>query len=420
MDSGLAVVGPLQIEVVAQLSLDTRVVDRESGLDASIEVARHPVGGGAVVQRIATISEDEDARMLQVAAQNGDRLEICRCREILGGDREGSPHDQPDLDASLGGFLQNGNDLRVGQVVQLRFDGRWLTSLGTLDFRVDETVHRCPQSPGRNEQMLHFAGLVRLANDPEEPAQIPADPLVRGQEEVVGVEGRGVLVQVSGADESVEGPVAALPAFDQSHLGVDLEALGAEDHPHAFPSEHVGELDVRGLVEARREFHHGGDLLPVARGVDEGVHHSGVVGDPVHGDRDARDLGVDRRLPEQVDQIGEALIGGLDQDVAAPHGPHDGALAIDGGESEGRPGFVAKPALQPGKADEVLEVVVPPTRDEHAPVFDLEAPAKRFQQVARHGLVENETYERGGESPLHALFHPAQVAVLRAAFEIEA
>ena len=200
---------------------------------------------------------------------------------------------------------------------------------------------------------------------------------------------------------------------------MDLEVLRTEDHAHPLAGEHVRELDVRGLVEPRGEFHHRGDLLPVACRVHQGVHHPGVVGDAIHRDRDPAYLGVDRRLPEQIDQIGEALVGRLDQDVAAPHGPHDGPLAIDGGEVQGRPALVAKAALEPRKTDEVLEVVMPSARNEHAPVLNVEAPAQRLQEIARHGLVEDEADERGGEPPLHALFHLPQIAVLRAAVDVE-
>ena len=51
--------------------------------------------------------------------------------------------------------------------------------------------------------------------------------------------------------------------------------------------------------------------------------------------------------------------------------------------------------------------------------MDLKTPAERLQQVAGHGLVEDETHECRGQPPPHALFHLAQIAVLRAAAEVE-
>ena len=60
-----------------------------------------------------------------------------------------------------------------------------------------------------------------------------------------------------------------LAPHDEAGLGVNLVADQAVDHMHAILFQAPRPLDVVRFIEARAQFHHGGDLLAVVHGVFE-------------------------------------------------------------------------------------------------------------------------------------------------------
>ena len=72
----LHIVAPLDIEYIEQFLLQFLIQDRRRYLYSRVEVARHPVGRGDIVQRVASILKDEYPRVLQVAVYDADHLYI--------------------------------------------------------------------------------------------------------------------------------------------------------------------------------------------------------------------------------------------------------------------------------------------------------------------------------------------------------
>jgi len=73
---GVALVGEVQVEDLAQLLLQARVLDRRQHLDAALEVALHAVRRADVVLGRAGVAEVVDARVLQKPADDADHADV--------------------------------------------------------------------------------------------------------------------------------------------------------------------------------------------------------------------------------------------------------------------------------------------------------------------------------------------------------
>ena len=81
----LAVVLEIDAEERAQPLVQRRTLDRRNGLDATVEIARHPVGGADVELFGAAVREVPETRMLEEAADDADRRGSARsCPEVRG------------------------------------------------------------------------------------------------------------------------------------------------------------------------------------------------------------------------------------------------------------------------------------------------------------------------------------------------
>src|SRR6267142_4779009 len=73
-------IGKLDLEDLADAGLQIRIEHRERDLDAPVEVAWHPVGGGQQVFRIPGVLEVAYARVLEVAVDDRDHADPRRER----------------------------------------------------------------------------------------------------------------------------------------------------------------------------------------------------------------------------------------------------------------------------------------------------------------------------------------------------
>ena len=105
-------------------------------------------------------------------------------------------------------------------------------------------------------------------------------------------------------------------AHDHQHLGVRLVTDDAVDDVRTDLLELGRPADVGFLVEARHQFDDDGDLLAVLGGAQQRLHQHRVGAGTVDGHLDRHHLRVGRRLLEQFDDRGEALVGMMQQDVA--------------------------------------------------------------------------------------------------------
>ena len=133
----------------------------------------------------------------------------------------------------------------------------------------------------------------------------------------------GRRVVVAGAEVDVAADAVVLAADDQRGLAVGLEADDAVDDVDARLLEHAGLDDVVLLVEPGLELDQGGHLLAVLGGARQGVDDRVVVGGAVERLLDRQDLGVFRRLLDELDDRAERLVGVVDQDVLLADGGED-------------------------------------------------------------------------------------------------
>ncbi len=107
-----------------------------------------------------------------------------------------------------------------------------------------------------------------------------------------------------------------LLTHDHADLAMGLVANEAEHDVHAGLLELLGPLDVVGLVEASLQLDEGGDLLAVARGLDEGADDGRVAARAVKRLLDGEHARVAGGLLDKLDHGVERLVGVVQQDVA--------------------------------------------------------------------------------------------------------
>src|SRR5579864_2212339 len=119
---GLEVVGQLDVEDGLQLLLQARVLDRGDGLDAVVEVPRHPVRRADEVLGPAGVGEAEDAGVLEEAADDADHPDGLALPRDARPQAADAAHDEVHLDAGRGRFVQRLDDLAVLEGVHLGDD----------------------------------------------------------------------------------------------------------------------------------------------------------------------------------------------------------------------------------------------------------------------------------------------------------
>ena len=112
------------------------ILDRSDNLDASIEVARHPVGGSEIQLLLAVVGEIEDARMLQKAADDADDSDAIADPWYSRSKAADAAHDQVDVDSSLRGIVEMLDDVRIDQRIHFGDNARWFPRSGQLRFPV--------------------------------------------------------------------------------------------------------------------------------------------------------------------------------------------------------------------------------------------------------------------------------------------
>src|SRR5262249_24551300 len=120
---GEDVVGERNRENLLQPDSQGRIHNRSYAFDAAVEIPLHQVRGADVVARAALVAaEAEDARVLEVAADDRARPDALRQTGHTRTQAAHGPHDQVDLRSCLGGVVERVDRLRVDQVVDLDDD----------------------------------------------------------------------------------------------------------------------------------------------------------------------------------------------------------------------------------------------------------------------------------------------------------
>ena len=150
----------------------------------------------------------------------------------------------------------------------------------------------------------------------EDLVHVQADGRIAGQQSVVGVGARRLLVVVARAQVAVAAHAIGLAAHHQDHLRVRLVADHAVHHVHAGFLQAVGQADVGFLVEARAQLDDGGDVLAVVRGRHQRIDDGRVGAGAVQRLLDGQHLRIGGRQAQEIQHRRETLEGMVQQHIA--------------------------------------------------------------------------------------------------------
>src|SRR5687767_6155446 len=151
------------------------VLDRSDGLDAAIEIARHPVSRSEVVLLVAAVCEVEYARMLEESSYDADHADAIADARDTGPQTADAANDQIDLDSGPRRFIERLDCLGIDERVHLRNDSAAAALSRVLRFSLYQLQESLAHVAGCNDQ-LSVKLLTRESGQRiEEIAQVRAD-----------------------------------------------------------------------------------------------------------------------------------------------------------------------------------------------------------------------------------------------------
>ena len=290
-----AIVGEEQIEDRRQPFLHPRVENGHDGLDPSVEVPRHHVGGADEPRRCvmrAAVGELPYAGVFEKSPHDTTYAYVLGEAGNSGTETADPPNDQVDRDARLGGFVERGDDLLVNEAVHLHPYPSGATLLGR-HLVADHLQHagteigRCHQQTGEGRHLAETGECV------EQPRYVVAELMVGGEETDVVVDARGDRVVVPCCYVYIATKLrGGFATDDKSNLGVRLEPNQSVDDMHPGPLELSRPRDVRLFIKASLEFDESGDLFSCLGCVDECLHHRRLARCSVQGELDGEHIRV--------------------------------------------------------------------------------------------------------------------------------
>ena len=181
--------------------------------------------------------------------------------------------------------------------------------------------NRRAQARRRHRQLLQPRRIGIAGQRAEERGRVFGDRLRAGHEPEVGVDPRGPLVVVAGAEVDVAPQALRRPPDDQADLRVGLVAANAVDDVRAGFLERARPLDVALLVESRRQLDEHGDLLVALGGALQAGDDRRADAGAVQRLLDREDVGIVGRLLDQRDDRIVGVVGMVQQDVALVERP---------------------------------------------------------------------------------------------------
>ena len=305
--------------------------DGDHGLDATFEVALHPVRGSDVVLGLAAVVEVENSCVLEEAADDADDAHLLGQPRDPRSQPAGIPDDQVHRDTRAGCLVEGPSGVGVLEGVELEDDSRLLAGVKVVDLTLDLLEQGGLQHHRRREELLVLAPrLVAGREVVEELGQILADLFVTGEEPNVRVEPGGTGVVVARSHMGVAAQTVEVLPDREDHLAVGLQAddaVGDVDSNFLHPARPA---DICALVEAGLQLEHHRNLLAVARRGDQVVDHPSLLGCAVEGHLDRANLRILARfLHEALDRRGEALIGMVNEDRTVLADRVEDVLVVD-------------------------------------------------------------------------------------------
>ena len=286
--------------------------DLDKGLDTPLEVPVQQVAGADKHALVLALAEAVDARMLKPAPDHAfdhDVLGLARNPRPQAAD---AADEQLDLHAGLRALDELFHDLGAVHGVDLHPDPS-RRPLGDLAVQVFD--HPAFEAQRRNPEGIGLGGQLALLQGLEGRLGVPGRIRVRGDQGEVGILLAGDLVIVARADLGDVAEVPLVLAGDEAELGVHLVVRQAVDDAAAGVLEHLGIVDVVLLVKARTQLEQAEHILSSVGRIGQGRGDLAAGRHAVEGDLDAQNLGVVRRLVNQVHKGQHALEGIAHQQV---------------------------------------------------------------------------------------------------------
>ena len=253
--------------------------------------------------------------MFQKTADDGYDPDIFRQTRDARAKTAGIADDHFNLYPGLRGLVEGLDDVGVLQRVGLETDQARRIVAVEFDFALDVVQQRLLQDLGRRKNLLVIAlRLVAGGEVVEDFRQPLANPFVAGKQAEIGIKPGRARMIVAGADMGIAAQPVIVLSHHQDHLAVGLQAHNAVGYMDAVLLQPARPADIGGLVETRLEFDHHGDLLAVARRVDQIVYDPGPGRGAVQGHLDCQNLGILARLAHEALHGGaEGLVGVVQQ-----------------------------------------------------------------------------------------------------------
>ena len=163
---GVAVVGKEDTEDFLQFLGEMGIFDGHDRFHPAIEVPGHPIGTPDVNFFVATVAEVKNARVFQKAPNDAKDANVFAQAGNAGAQATDAANDEIDLDACLGGFVENGNNLGIDEGVHFSNDSSFRAALlmGALaiDFPADEG-NEAIAHVDRSQQQFAIVALARVA-----------------------------------------------------------------------------------------------------------------------------------------------------------------------------------------------------------------------------------------------------------------
>ena len=316
---GIDVIPQLQLQDIAQLLDEDRILHPDTHLHAALGVAGEEIAGGDIDAGGHAIVEAVDAAMLKVAAHQTADMQVLGLARHLGADTTDAAHDHIDADSRTAGFFEFQDDIPIRDGVVFQDHGCRAAQLGCIDDPVHLVQQHALEAQRGHQHLL--GGLRQLLHGKvlEHVGGFLTDAQICRDERIIGIELAGLFVVVAGADL---GDVAvALRALlgDEGQLGVHLVIIKAIEDSTASLFQLLGPVDVILLVKAGTQLYQSHHFLAIFGGFDQGLHDLGFPRHPVKGHLNGDDLRIPRGLFQHRDEGTDRLIRITEQDIVLFH-----------------------------------------------------------------------------------------------------
>ena len=350
--AGIFGVAQVRVDDADNATPDFGILNGKDALNASEEVAGHPVGAAGEDMRCLSmmVLKVEDAAVLQIASEDTVYANVFTEAFYVGDKVADAADDKVDFNSGSGGAVKIIDGFLIYEAVDLYNDAGGFSGAGVACLGVDVSLDGVVEIKGGNQEFFKVGFDGESGEGIEEIGDLVGDFTACGKEAEVGVKAGGFGIVVSGAEVGVASQVAALAADHHTGFAMGLESNDAIHDMDALVFKLACPFDVVGFIKAGFEFNEDGDLFAIAGGFDEGLHDGRIAGGAVKGLLDGKDGGIVGRLTDKIDERLKAVVGLMQEVVALGDLLEEGLVAFEVGVDVGGKGF----EFQVGPVDEVV------------------------------------------------------------------